>query len=173
VSLLSVVGHWNSAYERLQISLGLPNFVQFLRTLRLDPGRGPSTSALFIDVFRPSSFPGLRPLRCQLPELSLLSPGGPSGSRLPTPNPPRPKPLPIPTFTSLSCLRSSSLLRPKPPGVYLQGSRIPFESPLLVRPAFAEPDPGDMPSTTWAFGSVFCHPPAPFGGSAVRPVGFI
>ena len=68
MSLLSGTGHWNSAYERLQIFLGLPNFVRFLRALRLDPGRGPSASALFIDVFRPSSFPGLRPLRCQLPE---------------------------------------------------------------------------------------------------------
>jgi hypothetical protein len=129
VSLLSVVGHWNSAYERLQIFLGLPNSVRLLRTLHLDSGRGPSTSALFIDVFRPSSFPGLRPFRCRLPELSLFPPDGPSGSRLPTPNPSRPKPLPIPTFTSLSCLRSASLLRLSPPGVYLQGSRIPFESP--------------------------------------------
>ena len=173
MSLLSVAGHWNSAYERLQIFLGLPNFIRFLRSLRLDPGRGPSASALFIDVFRPSNFPGLRPFRCQLPKLSLLPLGESSGSRLPTPNPPRPKPLPVPSFAGLSRLRSASLLRPKPPGVYLQGSRIPFESPLMARPAFAEPGPGDMPSTTWAFSSVFCLPPAPSGGSAVRPVGFI
>jgi hypothetical protein len=173
VSLLSGVGHWNSAYERLQIFLGLPNFVRFLRALRLVPGRGSSTPALFIDVFRPSNFPGLGPFRCRLPELSLLSPGGFSGSHLPTPNPSRPESLPVPTFASLNCLRSFSLLRPEPPGVYLQGSRIPFESPSLVRPAFAGPGLGDMPSTTWAFSSVFCYPPVPSGGSAVRPAGFI
>jgi hypothetical protein len=45
-----------SAYGRLQILLGLPNFVRLLRTLRLDSGRGPPTPALFIDVFRLSSF---------------------------------------------------------------------------------------------------------------------
>jgi hypothetical protein len=86
VSLLSVVGYWNSAYEGLQILQGLPNSVRFLRTLRLDPGRGPSTSALFIDVFRPSSFPGLRPFRCQCPEPALLPPGGPGPTRA-FPNP--------------------------------------------------------------------------------------
>ena len=129
MSLLSGVGHWNSAYERLQIFLGLPNFVRSLRSLRLDPGRGSSTSAFFFDVFRLSSFPGLHPLRCQLPEPALLPPGGCSGSRLPTPAPPRPKPLRNPTFTGLSRLRSASLLRLAPPGVYLKGSRIPLESP--------------------------------------------
>ena len=42
---------------------------------------------------------------------------------------PLPKLLPVSTFRSLHCFRSSGLARLSPPGVYLQGSRLPFESP--------------------------------------------
>lgn len=71
--------------RKTAVFLGLSNFVRFLRALRLDPGRGPATSAFFIDVSRPSSFPGLRPFRRQTPELRSIRLVGPSGSRLSDP----------------------------------------------------------------------------------------
>ena len=148
MSLLSGVGYWNSAYEGLQILQGLPNFVRFLRTLRLEPGRGPTTSAFFIDVFRPSSFPGLSPFRCQLPEPELLRPGGSSGCRLPDPGSSAAEAASNPTFPSLSCVRSSSLSRPSPPGVYLKGSRLPIESPVNGTAVIRRAGLGDMLSTT-------------------------
>ena len=58
-----------------------------------------------------------------------LRPVGHAACAAPTPDRPRPKPPSIPTSTGLSLLRSTSLLRLAPPGVYLKGSRIPFESP--------------------------------------------
>lgn len=73
--------------RRTAVLLGLFNFVRSLRALRLDSGRGPTTSAFFIDVSRPSSFPGLNPFRCQAPELRSIRLVGPSGSRLPDPGP--------------------------------------------------------------------------------------
>jgi len=54
---------------------------------------------------------------------------GPPARAFPTPDRPQPKLPSIPTSADLSPLRSSSLLRLAPPGVYLKGSRIPFESP--------------------------------------------
>ena len=162
MSLLSGVGYWNSAYEGLQILQGLPNFVRFLRTLRLDPGRGPSTSAFFIDVFRPSSFPDLSPFRCQLPEPELLRLVGLPAVAFPTPVRLRPKPLRTRPFPSLSCVRSSSLSRPSPPGVYLKGSRIPIESPLDGTAVIRRAGLGDMLRTTGAFGSTFCPFPLAF-----------
>ena len=95
------------------------------------------------------------------------------GSRLSDPVLPRPEPLPNPTFPSLSCVRSSDLLRLAPPGVYLEGSRFPLESPSDGTTGFAEPGLGDVLRTSGASGSVFGPPPLPSGGSAVRLVGFL
>jgi hypothetical protein len=86
----------------------------------------------------------------------------------PTPVRPRPQPPSNPTFPSLSCVRSADLLRLAPPGVYLEGSRLPLESPADGTTGFAEPGPGDVLRTTGASGSVFSLPPLPSGGSAVR-----
>jgi len=58
-----------------------------------------------------------------------LRPVGHAACAAPTPDRPRSKPPSIPTSTGLSLFRSTSLLRLAPPGVYLKGSRIPFESP--------------------------------------------
>ena len=130
MSLLSVVGYWNSAYGRLQILLGLSNFIRFLSTLRLGPSRGSPTSALFIDVFRPSSYPRLSPVfAASFRSLSSFRLVGLPARAFLTPDLPQPKLPLVPTSASLSCLRSSSLLRLAPPGVYLKGSRLPFESP--------------------------------------------
>jgi hypothetical protein len=115
-------------------------------------GRGTSTPALFLDVFRSSDSTGLRPFRRRLPELALLLPVGSSGLRLPNtgpsaaeaasgPNLPEPKLFLIPIFRCRSFFRSFDLHQPKlfpvcdlvrlaPPGVYLKGSRLPFESPF-------------------------------------------
>lgn len=160
--------------RKTAVFLGLPNFVRFLRTLRLDSGRGPlrppSLSTSFgLPAFRAFALPaaGCRNSRSWRPV-------GLAALACLTPVRPRPEPPSNPTFPSLSCVRSSSLLRLAPPGVYLEGSRLPLESPfLMVRPAFAEPGPGDMLRTTGAFGSVFGPPPLPSGGSAVGPVGFL
>ena len=59
---------------------------------------------------------------------------------------------------------------PEAVGVYLQGPRLPFESPPVVRPFLAEPGRGDMPSTTWAL-SAFCYPVA-FRRVGLPAVGF-
>ncbi len=112
----------------------------------LGSGRGTSTPALFIDVFRPSGFACSR-LHCR--RFPRLAPFPPLGSFRLAPslpwNLPPPKRFPVPTFRRLRCFRSfdfprlapfsvSGLSRLSPPGVYLQGSRFPFESPSLVRP---------------------------------------
>jgi hypothetical protein len=104
-----------------------------LRPVPQDSAPGLRSRTLYVRLIyrRLSAFqlPGLTPFPLPAFGAFALSTRWVSGSRLPTLDPSRPKPLPIPTFTSLSCLRSASLLRLSPPGVYLQGSRIPFESP--------------------------------------------
>ena len=105
-------------------------------------------------------FRGSRPFRLPLDPACAFSPGGPSGSRLPDPTFQRLAPFPVwSAFRSLHCFRPVGLSRLSPPGVYLQGSRRPFESPRLVRPVFTESGPGDMLRTTGAFGPAFLHPP--------------
>ncbi len=108
----------------------------------LGSGRGTSTPAFFIDVFRPSDSAGLRPLSRRFPELALLSPFGSSGLRLPNARSSAAeaasdrdlsKPKLLRSFrlsVSVSCFRSGDLLRFSPPGVYLKGSRLPIESPF-------------------------------------------
>jgi len=76
-----------------------------LRTLPLGSGRGTSTPALFIDVFRPTAsmirifdaagFPGSHPFRLSVVPACAFPPADSSGSRLPNP-----------TFRCLSCFRS-------------------------------------------------------------------
>ena len=127
----------------LQILLGLSNSVRFLSTLPLGSGRGSSTPALFLDVFRSSDSTGLRPFPRRFPELALLSPIGSSGSRLPNSGlfryrssflslivRSRSFPDLFRLSISVSCFQSVDLLRLAPPGVYLKGSRLPFESPF-------------------------------------------
>ena len=41
-------------------------------------------------------------------------------------------------FPSSRCFQPPGLLRLSPPGVYLKGSRLPFESPFLARPGFLQ-----------------------------------
>jgi hypothetical protein len=88
----------------------------------------------------PSTSGALARSACPPFRLAPSRPGGSSGSRLPNLILLWPKPFPIrSTFRSLHCFRSVGLPRLSPPGVYLQGSRIPFESLRLVRPASQSP----------------------------------
>ena len=149
-----------------------------LRPVPQDSAPGPRSRTLYVRLIyrRLSAFQLPGPAPVPLPVSGACAPS--SWWVLPavafrTPVRPRPEPPSNPTFPSLSCVRSSSLLRPEPPGVYLKGSRIPIESPLMVRPAYAEPGLGDMLRTTGAFGPLSVSLHLPFGGSAVRPAGFI
>jgi hypothetical protein len=60
----------------------LSNSVRFLGSLLPGPGRGTSTPALFIDVFRSSDSTGLRPYPRRFPELAFFPPFDSSGLRL-------------------------------------------------------------------------------------------
>ena len=105
-------------------------------------GRGTSTPALFIDVFRPSDSTGLRPYPRQFPEFALIPLLGSSGLRLPNTGSSAAEAVSDPDLSepklflifrpsiSVSCFQSFGLVRLAPPGVYLKGSRLPFESPF-------------------------------------------
>jgi hypothetical protein len=58
-------------------------------------------------------------------------------------------------------------------GVYLQGSRLPFESPLMVRPLLTEPGRGDSPVPPGLYSVIsfpVCLPAGrPSGGSDLFP----
>jgi hypothetical protein len=111
-----------------------------------------------------SSDPRLRWLAPAPPLASGLAPFRPSGpfrlapSLSPDPSAPKRFPVPDPTpaeavsyrsaFRCFRCFQPLGLLRLSPPGVYLQGSRFPFESPCWYGRLFAEPGLGDMLSTT-------------------------
>jgi hypothetical protein len=84
VSLLSGVEVSELRLWWTAVRLGLSNSVRFLSSLPLGSGRGSSTPALFIDVFRSSESTGLRPYPRRLLELSFLSPIRSSDLRLPS-----------------------------------------------------------------------------------------
>ena len=147
---------------RLQKTADLPRPFQLRPVPALclrSPVRGPSTPALFIDVFRPPGFacfrllcrwlPGSRPSALgSVPALAFPFPGP---SRAEAPSGPRP-------YSSRSCFLSLdlpllSLLPVLGPVEALASWRLspgiafPFRVAPSVRPALTEPGPGDMLST--------------------------
>ena len=161
VSLLSRV---EVSELRLWWTADPPRPFQFcpdLSSLPLGSGRGTSTPALFIDVFRPYESTGLRPFPRRLPELALLSPVGPSGLRLPSPgssaaeaasDPDLVKPKLLRSFRPSVSVNCFPVLRPVEACTSWRlspGIASPFRVALpMVRPVLAEPGLGDMLSTT-------------------------
>jgi len=118
---------------RLRKTADLPRPSQ-LRPVPQDSAPGLRSRATYTRLIyrRLSAFQLLRTfVRSAAGSRSLSSFGsvGHPARAFPTPDRLQPKLPSIPTSADLSLLRSSSLLRLAPPGVYLKGSRFPLESP--------------------------------------------
>jgi len=118
---------------RLRKTADLPRPSQ-LRPVPQDSAPGLRSRATYTRLIyrRLSAFQLLRTfVRSAAGTRSLSSFGsvGHPARAFPTPDRLQPKLPSIPTSADLSLLRSSSLLRLAPPGVYLKGSRFPLESP--------------------------------------------
>ena len=165
-------------YSRLLYRrLSTARFGKLALAFRWRPGLSPFSphgpSGLRLPVRRSSateaaSDPSIFPSRS-----SVRSPDFPGSKPFPILRPSRAKALSgRPAFRNFRSFRPGGQLRLAPPGVYLKGSRFPFESPFSGTVGWAEPDLGDMLSTTLSTLSVLRRPPVPPGGSAVWPVAF-